>query len=274
MLLFRTFRSPRDSIIGPSLASQMPDLTKSASKSKSKASKSNNNSDLENPNDPDLYEARRATALLLMYQAIDENDHIILAQILSFKSKIRNELLLYLELHYLLIQYNNDNITPDPTIILQFKRAMMKFIQLLPTNDKKIVLLEKLHLMKDKTIFRLIQQLIFIADNNTSTQFSKCEDIKQRVDSKSALGEYIHLILDFACFNIINENTINYMLKYIISIMNNVVKIDQNNSSNQIKTTVKSDEKMQNVHHIGQLLLLSAKHARMVCLQINIYLFF
>lgn len=139
--------------------------------------------------------------------------------------------------------------------ISDLKRSMAKLITALPPNDMKTKtsLLEKLHMIKDKTVFRLLSRTGSPKDDLQSAcehryiilpiSFNLCQsannsnfdfpfptfrfkftslrwfliyrdDLKQRLDSKSALGEYVGNLYDSAGYMIANQSVVSSLLTY------------------------------------------------------------
>lgn len=88
---------------------------------------------------------QRASALLLMYSLIDENDLIIFKTILAFKAKVRDELSKFVNAKYLQTK-NNPNLTTSTPIDLEsaLKSSLVNLAQYVPVLDKKLSVLDKL----------------------------------------------------------------------------------------------------------------------------------
>jgi hypothetical protein len=184
----------------------------------------------------------RATALLLLYSLLDADDKKSLGSILSVKTKIRNELKKFLLARDNAIIDNKTTSNSTNPIDKYLTLSMHRLLQVLPPVDKKTSLLEKLHNMKDKKIFRLLNNAIDAEDNIQESCRNRI-DLKQRVDSKSVLGEYIETLYDMSGYMVVNKGMCECLLEYILS-------MSSNNEYNNNEFT-----------NISGLLTILAKHA-------------
>ena len=82
-------------------------------------------------------------------------------------------------------------------------------------QDKKgQQLLERLHVMKDKNVFKLLRQAT-CAEDDIIVSLKNRDDLKGRVDSRSALGEYVGRLFDMAGYLVVNENMVELCLRML-----------------------------------------------------------
>lgn len=96
------------------------------------------------------------------------------------------------------------------------KRATKRLLLSFPPSDKKINLLEKLLSVKDKTVFRLLLNSLSSSDS-IGDACAHRDDLRQRLDSKSPLGEYAACLYDAASHKMANEGAVVGMLQYAVS---------------------------------------------------------
>ena len=165
----------------------------------SQGGKEKNKEDLDGP---------RATALILLYTLLQTGDHAKLGTILGEKSKVRSDLQAFLEARQVATAPG-----AKPSDFVNLKSAQLRLVQTLPTSDKKTTVLEKLHAMKDKTIFRLLGRAV-IPKDPVGVACGYREDLKQRLDSKSALGDYAGVLFDYAGYLVANQGMIAALLGF------------------------------------------------------------
>ena len=160
-------------------------------------------------------DASRASALLLMFSLLEDSERDIFGTILGFKGKVRGELQAFLEARKTATSASSGSrATMQSDEML--KGSMMRLYKIVPI-DKKVQPLEKLHQMKDKTIYKLLQHALEPTDNITEGITSR-EELKQRLDSKSQLSEYVCIVFDFSSFFIANEGALTALLKYAMAV--------------------------------------------------------
>jgi hypothetical protein len=71
-----------------------------------------------------------------------------------------------------------------------------------------------LHSLKDKTVFKLLSKCI-LPDDNIQECCSNRENLKQRVDSKSVLGQNVEYLYDMAGYLLVNAEMSNHVLEYL-----------------------------------------------------------
>jgi hypothetical protein len=110
------------------------------------------------------------------------------------------------------------SISPSATTADQgaLKRATKRLLLSFPPSDKKVNLLEKLLLVKDKTVFRLLLNSLSSADS-IGDACAHRDDLRQRLDSKSALGEYVACLYDAASHKVANKGSVTDILNYTVS---------------------------------------------------------
>ena len=170
-----------------------------ASSSQGGKDKDKNKEDLDGP---------RATALILLYTLLQTGDHAKLGTILGEKSKVRADLQAFLEARQVATASGAKS-----SDFVNLKSAQLRLVQTLPTSDKKTTVLEKLHAMKDKTIFRLLGRAV-IPKDPVGVACGYREDLKQRLDSKSALGDYAGVLFDYAGYLVANQGMIAALLGF------------------------------------------------------------
>jgi len=154
-------------------------------------------------------DGRRACASILMFSLLDAADRSTFGGILSIKRRFQLDLESFLETRAKLstqdsgLKVSNEN---------SFKRAMFRLSGLLPASDKKVV--DKLHSMKDKTVFKLLSKCI-LPDDNINEACSNREQLKQRVDSKSVLGQNVEYLYDMAGYLLVNAEMSNHLLEFL-----------------------------------------------------------
>ncbi len=131
----------------------------------------------------------RATALLLLHSLLVDEDRAMLGAILAFKARVRSAL------HSLLAARaatkNADQLS------LASRKHTSALLQLLPAQEKKAPLFDKLLAAKDRIVFRLLDDCVAFRDSAKQAHAHR-EDLRRRLDSKSALGEYMGVVYDFA----------------------------------------------------------------------------
>lgn len=152
----------------------------------------------------------RASALLLMFSLLEESERDIFGTILGFKHKVRGELQTFLEARKTATAGRATMQGDD-----MLKGSMMRLYKIVPI-DKKVQPLEKLHQMKDKTIYKLLQHALEPTDNITEGITAR-EELKQRLDSKSQLSEYVCIVFDFSSYFVANEGALKALLKYAMA---------------------------------------------------------
>jgi hypothetical protein len=130
---------------------------------------------------------------------------------LSLPSKVRGDLS-----NFLLAR--TQSISPSATSADQgtLKRATKRLLLSFPPADKKINLLEKLLLVKDKTVFRLLLNSLSSTDS-VGDACAHRDDLRQRLDSKSPLGEYVACLYDAAGHKVANKGVVIDILNYMVS---------------------------------------------------------
>ena len=157
-------------------------------------------------------DGRRATALLLLFSLLDADERGSFVTILTAKRRFQIDLESFLESRAKLTLSQDSNMKASNEN--NFKRAMYRLSSLLPSADKKIVSLEKLHSLKDKTVFKLLSKCI-LPDDNIQECCSNRENLKQRVDSKSVLGQNVEFLYDMAGYLLVNAEMSNHVLEYL-----------------------------------------------------------
>ena len=131
-------------------------------------------------------DSRRLFSLLVIMDMLNSQEKMILSNILCTKSKIRAALTAFLNARESSASFHiNDSL----------KSSMVRLLKELPVQDKKgQQLLERLHVMKDKNVFKLLRQAT-CAEDDIIVSLKNRDDLKGRVDSRSALGEYVGRLL-------------------------------------------------------------------------------
>ena len=160
-------------------------------------------------------DSSRASALLLVFSLLEDSERDIFGTILGFKAKVRWELQGFLEAHKA-APSGASRISIGHNENANLKSSMMRLYKVIPI-DKKIQPLEKLHQMRDKTIFKLLQHALEPADTITEGIASR-DELKQRLDSKSPLSEYTCIVFDFAGYLVANEGILSALLKYAMAV--------------------------------------------------------
>ena len=68
--------------------------------------------------------------------------------------------------------------------------------------------------MKDKNVFKLLRQAT-CAEDDIIVSLKNRDDLKGRVDSRSALGEYVGRLFDMADYLVVNENMVELCLRML-----------------------------------------------------------
>lgn len=171
-------------------------------KSKSKAGASKNDA----RDDSIDVDSRRCYALLLLLDILSEEEKQMLSTILGYKFKVRRELSNFLAAREQASSFQQDH---------RLKDCMARLLKELPVGDKRekgSQLLERLHVMKDKNVFKLLKRAVSPEDSVIGNIENR-SDLKGRVDSKSALGEYVGRLYDSAAFMVIGENMAAHLLQ-------------------------------------------------------------
>lgn len=69
---------------------------------------------------------------------------------------------------------------------------------------------------RDKTVFRLLHRSLSPEDSVTEASAHR-EDLRQRLDSKSPLGEYAACLYDAASFKVANSGMVGSLLHYAVT---------------------------------------------------------
>lgn len=128
-------------------------------------------------------------------------------------------------------------------------------------------------LCRDKTIFRRLASAVS-PSASVSDILAHKEDVKQRVDSKSSLGEYVGAMFDCSSFLIVNEDVMSHLLTYCISLIRShsqAIKSHETTSHKRRKGPIDSyfsssqgDKAPPKVDALFDLLEVLTKHASMV----------
>ena len=151
--------------------------------------------------DEEVVDQHRAAALIFLYQHISASERTILGAILSLKSRVGSSLdaVLRMRLHY--------QSEKKEESLLELKTAFYSLMSVLAPADKKTLLFEKFVTLKDKHIFRLLSQST--VPSNSVHELSRVRnDLRSRLDSKSAIGEYVGQVLETAFAGVINSGMI------------------------------------------------------------------
>lgn len=151
----------------------------------------------------------RASALLVLFSLLDTDQQGNLGTVMSVKAKLRGELHAYLNARTSAMTAKNGGSASDHAAI---KSSTLRVYKLLAV-DKKVQPLEKIHAMKDKTIVKLLTHAVSPSDTIIDAIHAR-EDLKQRLDSKSALSEYTCILFDFAGSLVANEGMLARLLAY------------------------------------------------------------
>jgi sister chromatid cohesion protein PDS5 len=183
----------------------------------SKSSQSNNST--ESPQEVD---GCRASALYFMFAYLSDTEIGLLNSIMLHKASIRKELLVFLA-----ARAAAPTKQTNTTHTAALKRSMMRLTLALPVadKDKKTSIVERLPSMKDRNIYKLLARAAQPLDA-TSEVFKGRDDVRSRVDSKSALGEFVGRLCDTAGYLIANEDIIDTLVNHASSL-----KPDSENAS-------------------------------------------
>lgn len=151
---------------------------------------------------------QRATALLILYALLGNEETPIFLQILRYKNDIKRQLSLYFECR---------NASSDADKETKMKLAVYKIAQALPPNDKKNNYFDRVHSAKDKVVVKLLTKAVTPSHDAQSLLLSR-DDLKQRLDSKSDCAEYIGQVYDYASFMIANSGVGESVLEYVIKL--------------------------------------------------------
>jgi hypothetical protein len=173
---------------------------------------------------------QRATAMLVLYASFDEADKSCFTSMLAFKAKAHEELN-----HFLNVKLSQGNETVrlsevaisnqhQPSVIFQMKQALASLTQHVPPTEYKrgtaapgnahLPLFEKLVASKDRTVYKLISNCLG-SEDNIQQALTHRNDLQQRLDSKSALGEYFGMVYDFAGNMICNSSIMELLLNLL-----------------------------------------------------------
>jgi hypothetical protein len=121
----------------------------------------------------------RASALLLLFSLLDDEEdkkknlQDTLGTILAFKARVRHELSSFLEARLVALASAKGSDGPASEMLL--KSSMMRIYRTMPMEgSKKAQPLEKLHALKDKTIFKMLAHALAPADSISETL--KCRE--------------------------------------------------------------------------------------------------
>lgn len=140
--------------------------------------------------------------------------------------------------------------TEDVSVPL--KRSVHRLLNLLPPVDRtRPPALDKIAGMKDKHVLRLFERAVAPTDTITESIRAR-DDLMQRLESKSVLGQYAGYLFDIAGFLFANAGMLHALLRHLISLK----KVESNSADG-------SQVSDKHGSHIGLVLLL-AKHASFV----------
>ena len=164
----------------------------------------------------------RATALLAAFDKMNDRERDVLASILSFKSKVRCNVTGFLEARGKAAR-SGASAADD----MEVKRAVHKLNAVLPWKDgngggdKKLLPLTRLLEVKDKNVFRLFQAVVNVSEADKDNSIESCvarrDELKQRVDSKSSLGNYCGLLHDFSAHCFVNPKMVRELISFATS---------------------------------------------------------
>ena len=148
----------------------------------------------------------RATSFLLMYHQLSETERQSLYAIFQTKMKIGQYVASYTK------DRTEASRSKSEESHARLRRSLYRLCSVIPPiADKKNAILEKLETVKDKTIFRLLETAV--SSSLSSQEYCRNRnEIRQRVDSRSALAEYLGLVYDAASFSIVNSTVIKALL--------------------------------------------------------------
>ncbi len=171
------------------------------------------------PNADDARASPRAAALLLCFSSLSSEERQQFANIISFKRQARDALSQLLDARVKALKKRDVALSMNADI----RRVSHKLNQLLPWTpytgaSRKASLIENLLEVKDKTVFKVLQLSVDLSEEDHSNSIDACcsrrDELKQRVDSKSALGTYCGLVHDFASFSLANPLMISALIQY------------------------------------------------------------
>jgi hypothetical protein len=169
--------------------------------------RSSDNSPMETPENYDN-DAHRATAWLLFYNQLSQTERNSFGSILLTKMKVRNDLKSFLS------ERDDSTSGNQEEANERMRRALFKLTVSLPTQtDKKTNIIEKILSIKDKHVFRLLQNAI-APDFSVKDLEKFREDLCQRVESRSVLGEYFNTLYDISSFMLVNASVVRELIRY------------------------------------------------------------
>lgn len=153
----------------------------------------------------------RASAIFVLFRHLSEPDRLILGQVLSFKNNIRFELQKFLEARE---DYSTSNRSDGSAE--QCKIILYRLMSLLPPADKKTLIFDKLMAVKDKHVFKQLAKATQASCPSQDLNRAR-ENMMQRLDSKSALGEYLGKVFTVACFGFVSCEETKSLLRFASS---------------------------------------------------------
>jgi sister-chromatid-cohesion protein PDS5 len=190
-------------------ASGAPTQSQSQSQSQSQTSSSRRQ-------DTAAVDGCRASALLLLFSLLEDevdkkkNLQDMLGTILAFKARVRHELSSFLEARLVALASAKGSDGPESEMLL--KSSMMRIYRTMPLENKKHQPLEKLHAFKDKTVFKMLAHALAPADSISETLRCR-EELKQRLDSKSTLSDYMAMAYDFSSHALCNSGMLGSLIE-------------------------------------------------------------
>jgi uncharacterized membrane protein YgcG len=156
---------------------------------------------------------------------MNDRERDVLASILSFKSKVRINVKGFLQARATAAR-SGASAADD----MEVKRAVHKLNAVLPWKDgngggdKKSLPLMRLLEVKDKNVFRLFHAVVDVSevdkDNSIDSCVARRDELKQRVDSKSSLGNYCGLLHDFSAHCFVNPKMVRELIAFATSAPN------------------------------------------------------
>jgi hypothetical protein len=183
---------------------------------------------------------RRAAALLLMFDTLSPADRNALASVLNFKSRVRAELQAFLKARATPIKSSRSSDTASRSSHSSsssdvgaeevategvkalsaeehakvLRKCMLRLAQLVPAVDKKASHFEAICAKKDRNVFKLLEMGV-TPEDCVITAAQRREDLKQRLVSKSALGEYFGMVFDFASYMLPTAGVVQALLTHL-----------------------------------------------------------
>ena len=155
-------------------------------------------------------DGNRATALLAMFISLSSQERVCFGAVLNVKMKVQSDLEAFLS-------DREKGTAPgaEEEAHAAMRRSLFRLSTTLPpvAAEKKSMICDKLLSVKDRHVFTRLESVL----SRTHSVQEHCkirDEARQRVESRSPLGEYLGLLYDTAGPMIVNSGTLKIILNF------------------------------------------------------------